>query len=45
MAFLVFSAKNPKDALAVLSEYVEIAPPPPPKRKNRSGKGKTTHER
>ena len=45
MAFLVFSAKNPKDALAVLSEYVEIEPPPPPKRRNRSGKGKTTHER
>lgn len=45
MAFLVFSAKNPQDALTVLSNYVEIEPPHTPKRKTRSGKGKNVHER
>lgn len=45
MAFLVFSTKNPKDALTVLSDYVEIEPPRPPKSKNRSGKRRKTHER
>ena len=45
MAFLVFSAKNPKDALAILSNYVEIEPPHTPKRKNKSGKRRNAHER
>ena len=45
MAFLVFSAKNPKDALTVLSNYVEVEPPHTPKGKNKPGKRKDEHER
>ncbi len=45
MAFLVFSAKNPTEALAVLSNYVEIEPPRTPKNKNRPGMRKNRHER
>ena len=45
MAFLVFSAKNSTDALAVLSNYVEIEPPRTPKNKNRPGMRKNRHER
>ena len=45
MAFLVFSAKNPQDALTVLSNYVEVEPPHTPKGKNKPGKRKDEHER